>query len=329
MSISKSSVFIPLFFVSLLTLLSWHSAQAQELPLTPYSLDSLDTPTIIGGTQANPEEWPWMVALVKPGTANDFWAQFCAGALIAPDWVITAAHCAYKSNEPVGPEQIQVLVASGTLGSNANERIGLRQIVHHADYTRSRRDSDIALLQLERPVNRPTIGLVGRNDFAAELTNRTATVLGWGRTEKVFRSDALMQVDVPIVAQNTCVDAYANLGYVVTGNMICAGFKEGGKDACTGDSGGPLVVSQLDASGNRFWQIVGIVSWGKGCAKPDAYGVYTRVSHFTTWIQSQTGIDRTNLMTAQPNPSTTIPVPGLSYQRYNFYLPFSTLTPAR
>jgi secreted trypsin-like serine protease len=92
----------------------------------------------------------------------------------------------------------------------------------------------------------------------------------------------LREVQVPIVSNETCNDAYGGL---ITPSMLCAGYPEGGKDACLGDSGGPLMVPAADDS----WLLTAVVSFGVGCAQPDSYGVYTRVRPYLEWIESQTG----------------------------------------
>ena len=71
---------------------------------------------------------------------------------------------------------------------------------------------------------------------------------------------------------------------VITSNMVCAGFTEGGKDSCQGDSGGPLVVPRSSSDASAI--IYGVVSWGRKCAQPYAPGVYARVAKYLGWIQS-------------------------------------------
>jgi len=93
----------------------------------------------------------------------------------------------------------------------------------------------------------------------------------------------LQEVDVPIVSNATCNTSY---GGEITANMICAGYAQGGKDACYGDSGGPLFVPDETGTG---WVQVGVVSWGEGCALPNYYGVYARVSRYQSWIESYVG----------------------------------------
>jgi secreted trypsin-like serine protease len=93
----------------------------------------------------------------------------------------------------------------------------------------------------------------------------------------------LREVQVPIVSNETCNDSY---GGIITPNMLCAGYPEGGADACFGDSGGPLMVPSDDNN----WLLTAVVSFGVGCAQPESYGVYTRVRPYLEWIESQTGV---------------------------------------
>ena len=88
----------------------------------------------------------------------------------------------------------------------------------------------------------------------------------------------LREVQVPIVSNETCNDSYAG---IITPNMLCAGYPEGGADACFGDSGGPLMVPSDD----NDWLLTAVVSFGVGCAQPDSYGVYTRVRPYLDWIE--------------------------------------------
>ena len=109
------------------------------------------------------------------------------------------------------------------------------------------------------------------------------TTMGWGYTKEGSgqTSNVLMEVDVPVVDQKRCKKSYSQ----VTQNQICAGYQKGGKDSCSGDSGGPLYFTQP----NDVPLQTGIVSYGRGCARPDFYGVYTRVSSYIDWIFGETG----------------------------------------
>lgn len=107
-----------------------------------------------------------------------------------------------------------------------------------------------------------------------------------GNTKNSSESNAVIRAAyVPITNQEYCKKQYETIGDTVTDQMICAGFEEGGKDACQGDSGGPLSV---ESNGERV--LVGVVSWGEGCAEPEFPGVYSRVSSVRSWIKSTSGI---------------------------------------
>jgi len=88
-----------------------------------------------------------------------------------------------------------------------------------------------------------------------------------------------MWVEVPTISDKQCEDLYYTAGYDTDPSMICAGnVAEGGVDACQGDSGGPLVAND---------QLIGIVSWGVGCARPKLPGVYTEVAYYSDWIKQK------------------------------------------
>jgi secreted trypsin-like serine protease len=94
----------------------------------------------------------------------------------------------------------------------------------------------------------------------------------------------LQEVAVPIVDSTRCQAGYSGTNVRITANMLCAGLTQGGKDSCQGDSGGPLVVKGADGK----WQQAGVVSFGIGCARPERFGVYTRVANYVPWIEACT-----------------------------------------
>lgn len=254
-------------------------ALAQGLPPTP------EGPFIVGGGPAAEGEWPWQVALVGGNATNLYNGQFCGGSLVAANWVVTAAHCVYNA----APAAQDVVAGIYNLQSPAAgyQRRDVAQIVIHPNYNPNTSNSDIALLRLSSPV---TLGGSGATKTQAiqlvppaigSLDGFASWVTGWGDTNSTPQfPPQLYEVSVPIVANSTCNDASHYAG-AITNNMLCAGLEAGGKDSCQGDSGGPLVVN----IGGQ-WQLAGIVSWGDGCAQPHLPGVYTRVSNFTTWVNS-------------------------------------------
>ena len=107
--------------------------------------------------------------------------------------------------------------------------------------------------------------------------------MGWGLTaENGLTSTHLREVTVPVVTNAVCSAGYASDGITIADTMLCAGSAQGGKDSCQGDSGGPIAIKDT----NGTWKQIGVVSFGIGCARPNKYGVYTRVSEFIDWINA-------------------------------------------
>ncbi|MCA2012473.1 trypsin-like serine protease [Cereibacter sphaeroides] len=237
--------------------------------------DTAIAPQIVGGSAVSNRRFRrnfrWMAALINEGTGR----QFCGGALIDPEWVLTAAHCLPGAQASA----ISVLLDTPTL-SSGGDLVPVVQIFMHPQYNGSTNENDIALLQLSRPVDGHPLSLLPTVAQGVNLTDAgdTLRAIGWGDTTQGGSSpDRLREVALPAVAQGTCRAAYPN--EYIADTMLCAGRPAGGIDTCQGDSGGPLVARAGDA-----WVQLGITSWGYGCAQPGLYGVYTRVADYLSWI---------------------------------------------
>ncbi|XP_063244258.1 uncharacterized protein LOC134543278 [Bacillus rossius redtenbacheri] len=233
---------------------------------------------IVGGYVTKVNEFPWVVAMYRRGRF------YCAGSLITRRHVLTAAHCV----ENINMKDVRVSLGEHDRVSKAEavtvER-KVRAAAKHADFTLLTFNHDVAVLELDSPVKLgATIRTACIPDHAEEdYSGRVAVVAGWGRVEeKKPTSGMLRKVAVPIMTEEECKAAGYNETRI-TQNMICAGYSEGKKDACQGDSGGPLHIDGEKGS----LEVVGIVSWGRGCARPNYPGIYTRVANYLDWIDDK------------------------------------------
>lgn len=223
---------------------------------------------IVGGKESPQGSHGFMAAISSDGKH-----QYCGGALIAKSWVLTAAHCQVSKTD-------KVILGRQDLDGTAGKVVSIVSVKNHAKYNDRTHDFDVALLQIQdAPEGLPLLETYQGNDSFAD---KDATVIGWGYTQEGGPLSAkLREVTVPIVSNATCIAGYQPDGVGISDNMLCAGLKAGGKDSCQGDSGGPIVVS----TGGRLVQ-TGVVSFGIGCAQPNRYGVYTRLSKFSSWLRA-------------------------------------------
>ncbi|XP_026230166.1 transmembrane protease serine 9-like isoform X2 [Anabas testudineus] len=230
---------------------------------------------IVGGQVASQGSWPWQVSLQSSA------GHFCGGSLINNQWVMTAAHCTILTSASSVTVYLGLQTQGGSSPSQQIQTVSL--IIIHPSYNFNSNDNDISLLKLSSPVNFTNFVLpvcLAASD-STFYSGTDSWVTGWGATTSGGSgSQTLMEVEVPVVGNRQCNCDYG-VGSI-TNNMMCAGLSAGGKDSCQGDSGGPMVSKQ-----STRWIQSGIVSWGEGCALPNFPGVYTRVSQYQSWINSQ------------------------------------------
>ncbi|XP_034097284.1 trypsin-7 [Drosophila albomicans] len=246
-------------------LLAAAACQAMQPPLRQPRLDG----RIVGGVETTIEEYPYQISLQRS-------YHMCGGSLIGERVVLTAAHCVDSST---------TFSAKVRIGSTRKETGGvlvpIKRVHRHPKYNSQIIDYDFAVLELEQynatSITQAFVQLPEQNDDIDDGT--LVTISGWGNTQNWEESDVILRaVIVPKVNQTQCNEAYTGS---ITDRMLCAGLREGGKDACQGDSGGPLVAQ------GKLW---GVVSWGYGCARPEYPGVYSRVASVRDWIASVSGI---------------------------------------
>jgi hypothetical protein len=264
---------------------------------------------IISGGFTTAADHPWQVALVVddakfPG--SDLARLFCGGSLVTPYIVLTAAHCVFDTDPDCGaapklpcsvptdpggdgtrrldPNDIDVIIGRTTMTAGGGEELdafagapGNPYIP--VGYNPTTKVNDFAYITLDTPSSQPRIDIVDRNDGRAWKVAAQTRVSGHGLTvpgDNGSKSDTLKVATVPIIADTTCAKPHVYGGIFNRKFHICAGFLAGGTDSCQGDSGGPLQTAAGAASGTT--RLVGVVSFGVGCAEPNSPGVYTRVA---------------------------------------------------
>jgi len=262
------------------------------------SAGALNDDFIVRGQKAETGEWPWQVRLLRD---LDERKGFCGGSLIAPQWVLTAAHCVHGS------------FTAGAIGYGSTKRAELTSVAvaatfKHPDYRKGPKRADIALLKLAEPIPGATTIAIAAADAERMLDaeGKPVTVTGWGALvegkpdaatqalieelepenlsqimseDEIKVPEELREVEVEVVNLAGCQDVYKAEGLRVDDTEICAGRQGTGRDSCYGDSGGPLVTRTDDG-----WIQLGVVSWGKTCGHPFLPGLYSRIASFRGWI---------------------------------------------
>nr|ABV60308.1 putative trypsin [Lutzomyia longipalpis] len=227
---------------------------------------------IVGGYVINIEDTPYQLSLQRSN-----W-HICGASLISESFVLTAAHCTFGSSANSFTVRTQT-----SFHGRGGVVVGVKRIIQHPKFDYSTIDYDFSILELAAPVEfnekLQPIRLPEQDEDVEDGTPLLVT--GWGNTQNAQESrEQLRAAIVPKSNDEVCNKAYGQFGGI-TARMICAGLPEGGKDACQGDSGGPLASDGV---------LVGVVSWGYGCAVRGYPGVYSRVASVRDWINASTNI---------------------------------------
>jgi len=233
---------------------------------------------VVAGQTAERGSWPWQILMKFGGRAS------CGGTLIAPQWVVTAAHCVYRREHY--PYLFSVVVGDHdrSVKEDSEEEIKVEKVFRNPTYNPRVLDNDIAMFKLETPAK------MGKYVKTACLPKTDAPVgtncyiTGWGKTHHPGSMVRYLQQGVlPVVSNKVCHEKNKEVIPIpVTDAMVCGG--SGGSlrtSGCHGDSGGPFVCEI-----NGVWELHGSVSYGSPrCKSTETYTVFSRTNHFKSWIQ--------------------------------------------
>lgn len=239
---------------------------------------------VVGGQPVRVADAPWTVALASRERFGPVRAgQFCGGVVVGRTTVITAAHCLSHEVlgvEPTEAKDLKVIVGRGDLRGGDGKEVPLRDAWVNPEFDPETNAGDVAVLTLAEPVPDRYPIAMARSGDAAYDPGTSAGVYGWGdMLGNGSYAEDLRAARVRIMQDALCRRAYPGgpEGTYRPAMMLCAGLPRGGRDACQGDSGGPLVARG---------RLVGLVSWGSGCAQPGHPGVYTRVSSVADLVRT-------------------------------------------
>lgn len=277
-------------------------------------------PRIINGVTVQPGQGPWAASLRRPSLADPSKrVHYCGGSLVAPkwdpytdavitwspsdskpEWLLTAAHCVVNNGEVVNASDLRALTGKPDFESSEpmeqGEEQSIDKIIVHERFDPKTLENDIALIKLSAPLKnvphtlRQSISIPSVMDVEWVARPYLAVrAQGWGRTEQGYQSRVLKEVLLPLVDRQVCRNVYEPAGEKIADGMLCGGFVSGSFDSCQGDSGGPLIYRpQSSIVASNFSpepRLIGVISWGIGCANANLYGIYTSALFYRRWLE--------------------------------------------
>ncbi|XP_041362239.1 scavenger receptor cysteine-rich type 1 protein M130-like isoform X2 [Gigantopelta aegis] len=241
------------------------------------------TPRIAGGFEVIEGAIPWQALVIRAQPSwwfDVYYVKHCGATVLSEFWILSAAHCILSLRR----DRVRITIGDHHQKKREREEqvFEVQHLIPHERYSRVTNDFDIALIKL-KPKNGRGIRF---SDYVQPACLPSAStrytvgmrclISGWGDTKRGGSTQILRAAVAPLLSHNTCRRMYKN---AISSRMMCAGYVEGGIDTCQGDSGGPLVCEV-----NGLYTLLGVTSWGNGCAKPYSPGVYSNVKMFLQWI---------------------------------------------
>ncbi|XP_064611960.1 fibrinolytic enzyme, isozyme C-like [Liolophura sinensis] len=236
---------------------------------------------IVGGTPADVGAYPWQLSL-ELRQLGLFWSHICGAVLINQNTALTAAHCVERQST----SNLRVIAGVTDRSSSSNKQtIYVSSVTMHPgwDTNGAGYPNDIAILKLQSNANEGSefINSIPLAPADKTFEGYVCTLTGWGRTSGGGSlANWLQQVSMTVISNSQCASMWQTVtGAAINDGHIC--IYEESKSACNGDSGGPMVCQYGGVT-----YLAGITSWGVSTCSGEYPSVYTRVTYFLDWVNT-------------------------------------------